>query len=624
MITAQLALLLAVWGTTPTSSAQALVEPSVREALAASMSHEAYVLVVFDRDGLGQGETRTASIEARRATILSTLSEADFRPVYQWRNVAGMSGYATEHGLELLAKHPFVQRIGSDMQGSGQLGTSVPFIGASAAHANGVTGDGVTIAVIDTGIDTDHPDLMDDIAPGGMRFLLQGVNVGPTFEDVIGHGTAVAGTITSGGVVAGVGVAPDAKILPIQVVDSIGQSFLSDWVAAVDYVVSAAPTQTGLAAINMSLATVINFSECPCDSAAAVNMLLGDAIRTARDQNILTFASSGNRGECNAMGSPACLEAAIAVAAVYVGDSGREPIVATYQNFFGTSFDDCFDATTGADQIACFSNRSACNELAAPGRSIRSSVLGGGTGDWTGTSQASPHVAGALALLVEGTGADVESCLTALKLTGQTTVDACGTNPTPIRVDVAAALATGKPFLSYCFGNGGDQMGCTDCPCGNNAGSEQRGGCLNSIGTSAQLRAKGLPRVSNDSLRFEVRDLPASAAAVLISGANRLPASSAHPCFSLASGIPTQGDGLRCAGGSFKRHGLRSADSNGSIGRTNRGWGGEDAPPSGLIEQGGFAAGQTRHFQAIYRDFMHGTCTTGLASTQAVSTVLVP
>jgi len=624
MIAAQLALLLAVLGTSPALPAQALVEPSVYKALAASMTDETYVLVVFERDGLGDGEARTASIEARRTAILSTLSETDFRPVYQWQHVAGMSGYATERGLELLAKHAFVERIGSDMQGSGQLGSSVPYIGASTAHTNGVTGDGITIAVIDTGIDTDHPDLIDDIAPGGMHFLFQGTNVGTSFEDVIGHGTAVAATITSGGVVAGVGVAPDAKILPIQVVDSIGQSFLSDWVAAVDYVISAAPSQTRLAAINMSLATTVSFSESPCDSTAAVNILLGDAIRTARDQSILTFASSGNRGECNAMGSPACLEAAIAVAAVYEGDSGREPIVATYQNFFGTSFGDCFDPTTAADQITCFSNRSASNELAAPGLAIRSSVLGGGAGNWTGTSQASPQVAGALALLLQGTDADVESCLTSLKLTGQTTFDTCGPNPPPLRIDVAAALAAGIPFVSYCIGNGGDQMGCTNCPCGNNAGSDQRGGCLNSAGSSALLRASGLPRTSSDSLRFEAKNLPASAAAVLISGANRLPANSAHPCFSLGSGIPTLGDGLRCAGGFFKRHGLRPADSNGSIGSTNRGWGGEDAPPPGLIEQGGFTAGQTRQFQVIYRDFMHGTCTTGLASTQAVSTTIVP
>lgn len=616
MIAAQLALLLPLLGSSPTLAQQATVEPAVREAIAASPAHEAYVLVAF-----------TASdtpIAVKRNEILASLPESEFRPIYQWQHVAGMTGYASERGLELLSQHRFVEVIGSDMEGSGQLGTSVPFIGATQAHSNGITGDGVTIAVIDSGIDSDHPDLVGDIAAGGRHFLLQGADVGTDFEDQFGHGTAVSGTITSGGVVAGMGVAPDAKILPIRVISASGQSFLSDWVAAIDYVIGAAASQPELSAINMSLASNLAFTEAPCDSTAAVNVLLGQAIRTARNLGIPTFASSGNAGECNAMASPACLASAIAVAAVYESDLGREPIVATYENFFGGSFGACFDATTQADQIACFSNRSGSNEFAAPGRNIATCTLGGGTGEWTGTSQASPHIAGAFALLLEATGHGAENLLTSMKLSGAATFDACGMNPAPIRVDVTATLAAAKPFDSYCFGNGGDNMGCTNCPCGNNAASDKRGGCTNSAGSSGRLNARGLPRLSRDTLSFTAKSLPPSSATLLISGSARLPANPANPCFALASGIPTIGDGLRCTGQALKRHGLRIATSEGSIGLTSDGWGGEDAPAIGLIAQGGFASGQTRHFQGFYRDLPHGMCNSGLTSTQAVSLSFAP
>ncbi len=627
MTVAAFALILAVWGSTPAQARQTsptIVEPSVREAIASSSEGEAYVLVVFDRDDLGEGTARELKIEERRHAILADLSESDFRPVYQWQHVAGMSGYASERGLEVLRRHRFVERIGSDMEGSGQLGTSVPFIGGTQAHALGVTGEGVTIAVIDSGVDTDHPDLIGDIAIGGKHFLMQGSDVGMQIEDTVGHGTSVAGTITSDGVVAAVGIAPDAMILPVRVIGSSGQSFLSDWVAAVDYVVTVAPALPHLAAINMSLASSITFSESPCDSTAAVNLLLGDAISNARKQGILTFASSGNRGECGSMGSPACLEAAIAVAAVYEADNGREPIVSTYQNFFGGSFGACADLTTQADQVTCFSNRSDSNELAAPGRSLICPTVGGGVGEWTGTSQASPLAAGVLALLVEGLDPDVETCLTAIKLHGSATSGTCGAGPNPIRVNAAAALAAGKPFEYFCFGDGGNQMGCSDCPCGNNAVIGERGGCTNSVGGSARLHASGVPRVSTDSLHLVASELPNGSATLLISGANRLPANPASPCFAFASGIANIGNGLRCTGGSLKRHGIRFSDSGGFIGDSNAGWGGNDAPAAGLIAQGGFAAGQTRHFQAFYRDNPHATCTNGLGTTQAVSTTFAP
>jgi len=113
-----------------------------------------------------------------------------------------------------------------------------------------------------------------------------------------------------------------------------------------------------------------------------------------------------------------------------------------------------FDATTAGDKIACFSNRSACNALAAPGRLITAPGMGGGLSTYTGTSQASPHCAGVAALMCQRarfatlTPATIVSIM---KSTGLPTVDPAFTAPNPMRVNaLAAVLATpmGVPGLT--------------------------------------------------------------------------------------------------------------------------------------------------------------------------------
>jgi hypothetical protein len=180
-------------------------------------------------------------------------------------------------------------------------------------------------------------------------------------------------------------------------------------------------------------------------------------------------------------------------------------------------------------------------------------------------------------------------------------------------------------FRSFCFGDGGDGMGCTDCPCGNNAPAGAAGGCLNSVGNSGQLVASGSPAVANDTLRIELIEATPLTFAVLVSGDNRLPANSVNPCFYLGSGILSPDlDGLRCMGGGFRRHGTRPTDAAGVVGSTTPGWGPPDGPAVGLIAQSGFTAGQTRHWQSFYREDDLLGCNSGLNTTQGVSVTFVP
>ena len=133
------------------------------------------------------------------------------------------------------------------------------------------------------------------------------------------------------------------------------------------------------------------------------------------------------------------------------------------------------------------------------------------------------------------------------------------------------------------------------------------------------LAASGTPRVSADALRFTLGSATSSSFAVLVSGDNRLP--QAGPC-PVGSGVTSASlDGLRCVGGALQRHGTRATNV---LGTTNTPWGPPGGPAGGLIAQGGFTSGQTRHFQAFYREAPAAGCGTGQNTSQGVSVIFAP
>ena len=415
-------------------AAPGVVGASVLSAMAEELSVR--VIVLFSGDDLSLTDlgARSKAIAERREAVLDQISPAEFRVTDTFTNLSVVGGYVTYEGLKKLVRDYRVEKIDLDLPGHMALAESTELVRARDVQATGITGAGVVVAVFDTGIDTDHPDLSDDIVaqqcfctnadgvtgccPGG-RTEASGAGAA---EDEQGHGTHVAGIITSGGRVAPRGMAPDADIVAVRVLDKTGAAASSvQLMKAFDWIIS---TQPSVKVVNTSLV----FGSFPgqCDAASSFTAGFAQAVNTLRARGTLTVSSAGNSGNKSEIGAPACLTGAIGVGAVYDANVGTIS--------FG-----CTDGSTSADKIACFSNSSSAVDLLAPGAAISSSGIGGGVAGFAGTSQAAPHVAGALALMLQAKpSATADQLEAALKASGRPITDTNGLTVT--RIDVKSAV----------------------------------------------------------------------------------------------------------------------------------------------------------------------------------------
>jgi subtilisin family serine protease/glucose/arabinose dehydrogenase len=405
----------------------AFVAPEVRDALAAD--DVAPVLVTLRAPPALAGEPvdiprlRT-QVTALQATVLSAVPQPDFAVTYRYQAVPALAGRVSAKGLEALEAHPAVAEVTRDGIGRTATAQSLPLIHAPEVHATGLTGEGVVVAVLDSGIDWDHPDLADSVAYERCFLSQGGCPPEPhVADDDNGHGTNVSGIITSNGTVAPLGVAPGARIAAYKVLRDTGLGFFSDWVAALDDIIANHPE---VDLVNMSLQSG---AMCPAGALrASVDML--------RQLGVATFISSGNHGMKNAFPIPACIASALTVGATYDADVGAV-------NGWKV---DCTDATTRVDQVACWSNSDEALDLLAPGDRIRSTGAGGGASSYHGTSQASPHAAGVAALVLQAfPDMGIDELELRLEATGTLVSDPLGdgdpaTNRARPRIDARAAL----------------------------------------------------------------------------------------------------------------------------------------------------------------------------------------
>jgi aqualysin 1 len=243
-----------------------------------------------------------------------------------------------------------------------------------------LTGTGVTIYIMDTGINMAHVDFTGRVAPGFDAFT-----DGRNGDDCHGHGSHVAG------IAAGTrwGVAKDAQLIAIRIFNCSGNTTSDIIIAGMDWLAG-----------NATLPAVVNMS-----FGGPTDVLMDNAVRRIIDAGVVPAIAAGNQATVACSRSPARVREAITVA-----------------------------ATSAVDVRASFSNYGDCVDIFAPGVSIRSAWIGGTEATFveSGTSMAAPHTAGAAALYLEAnpdaTPAEVMAALQSFSVKGMVAQAQSGNN----------------------------------------------------------------------------------------------------------------------------------------------------------------------------------------------------
>ncbi len=369
-------------------AAQAAFDPN--EAVEVILQFESlpYGVVLADQPEAakaGAAAAAEAALERERALLRADLAALDAaakqggplapsqtRLRFDYRTTFnGVALTTLRWAVPYLADRPYVRRLYADAPVRTLDEESNRIIRADRAHEDlGATGEGVVIAVIDTGIDYTHPDLGGGFGPGfkvagGYDFF----DDDPDPMDEHGHGTHVAGIAAADGSTLR-GVAPQARLLAVRVIGPEGTGLTSTMIAGIDY--AADPDGNPATAdhadvINLSLGS----NGSPADPAS-------QAIDNAVRSGVVCVVAAGNQIHYRAIQSPGTAERAITV-----GATNNDDVIA-------------FFSSRGPTELG-FANKP---DLVAPGVGITSTFPGGAYERFQGTSMSAPHVAGAAALLL--------------------------------------------------------------------------------------------------------------------------------------------------------------------------------------------------------------------------------
>lgn len=425
---------------------RARVAPQITEQMSKAGGPVSAIVTLWDQEVTkpSLGELRFESnVDAYVAEANRTVDEAlrvagITTPKHRYQSFAGFSADLTPYQIERLVDSPLVRMISPDWpmvlhRKEGNAIMTVP-----AVHALGKKGAGVSVAVIDDGVDYTHPELGGGTFPNslvvdGYDFVDDVKDPSPAFDNSTGdyftHGTSVSGIIAGQGdpSTGATGVAPQAKIVAFRA-RSGGQVL-----AAYDYIATHATGQTypPIKVVNMSFAfDDAGFFSSNCDSESGF-----EGFKSAFDRlnalGIVLVASSGNEAKTNGVALPGCMSKVVAVGAVYDANIGGVRFPDT----------DCTDSSTAADMVTCYSNSSSFVALLAPSHKCRTTKAGSGRYDneFGGTSAAAPYTSGAFAVLASAfPGRTPQQYLDIFRSTGKSITDPKSGRTTP-RVDLNAA-----------------------------------------------------------------------------------------------------------------------------------------------------------------------------------------
>ncbi|BBH67723.1 serine protease [Actinoplanes sp. OR16] len=325
------------------------------------------LLVSYPNAGASRVRSALTAGEARVTRDLSALGTLAVRADLEGRKSIWSSLTAGSANARTLDAG--VQKIWLDGLRQVNLDRSVAQIGAPAAYQAGFDGTGVTVGVLDTGIDATHPDLAGQIAAS------ENFTTEPSTDDIVGHGTHVASTIAGTGAASGgkyKGVAPGAKLAIGKVCETFGceeSAILAGMIWAADR----APV------VNLSLGGTDTPEVDPLEQAVE---------DLTASKNTLFVIAAGNAGERGTIGSPSSADSALSVGAV-----DREDQVADFSSKGPRTGDGALKPDITAPGVDIVAAKAANGDIGDPAAD--------GYVALSGTSMATPHVAGAAALLVQ-------------------------------------------------------------------------------------------------------------------------------------------------------------------------------------------------------------------------------
>ncbi len=348
--------------------------------------------------------------------VLQGFNKTEVQEISRFKYMPAFSAHVTLEGLEALAEDPDVSSIEEDVLLYPNLAQGIPLINASVARSS-YSGEGLSVAICDTGIDYTHVRLGNSMFSGIFpnNKVIGGYDTGDDDNDPMdleGHGTACAGIVAGDLGIEGDyigGVAWGAKLYALKISHgSGGSAYLSNMVEAFEWCITHqydAPDYPILV-INTSFGAGGYTANCDTYSPAMTT-----AAANAKAAGMTLFVSAGNDGYCNAIGWPACISHVVSVGAVYDAHFTADGIGWCVVEGSCTDKNPTWSCSTGyysldtpyGDQVPVYSNTASFLSLLAPANWATSTAMGGGY--WTaeygfgGTSAASPYAAGAAAIL---------------------------------------------------------------------------------------------------------------------------------------------------------------------------------------------------------------------------------
>gem|GEM_PF-2272931 len=395
------------------------------------------------------GQQTGVELAQAQSEVLSILSPLRAQTAHSYAVLPFVATKVDARELGELAAHPLVASIELDYLSEPLLADSTQLIGADSLWESGYTGQGQSVAVIDSGLNANESffggrvnaeacfsthdpasgifSLCEANASSATGAGASGYCTGPD----CGHGTYVAGII-GGWNDNRSGVAPDVNITSIQVfvriedtticggAETCLRSFTSDQLRAFEYLVE---NQSSLktTAVNLSLGGGYNPTVSACDTTFNARKT---AIDTLRGQGVMTIAAAGNDGYTDALAAPACISSVFSVGSTLAKD---------------TSNGSCGNGDT-TDSVSCFSNSASFLDMWAPGHAISTFGPNNTTVTVSGTSMAAPHVSACVAIMREVVpSAPVSLIESALRNSGVEVTDPRNGVVKP-RLDCAAAV----------------------------------------------------------------------------------------------------------------------------------------------------------------------------------------